>query len=167
VADNVAVLRQATDLLARVEPCLYAAAGPRPGWGGAGSHVRHCLDFYACFLAGLPAGRIDYNARERNEMVAKDPAAARALIERVTDALEALPARSAVAAVRVRAEGAGDPADPASWSRSTVARELQFLVSHTIHHYALVAMTLRLRGFEPGEEFGVAPSTLEYWRNAS
>ena len=29
---------------------------------------------------------------------------------------------------------------------------------------ALVALVLRLRGFEPGEEFGVAPSTLKYWR---
>jgi hypothetical protein len=47
---------------------------------------------------------------------------------------------------------------------STVARELQFLLSHTVHHYALIALILRLQGFEPGEEFGVAPSTLAHWR---
>jgi uncharacterized damage-inducible protein DinB len=45
-----------------------------------------------------------------------------------------------------------------------VGRELQFLASHTLHHYALIAALLRLQGVEPGEEFGVAPGTLEHRR---
>jgi hypothetical protein len=55
--------------------------------------------------------------------------------------------------------GAG-PAGP--WSRSTAARELQFLVSHTVHHYALIAFILRANGIDPGADFGVAPSTLAH-----
>jgi hypothetical protein len=54
--------------------------------------------------------------------------------------------------------------DTSCWCRSTVARELQFLLSHTIHHYALIALVLRLQGFTTGEEFGVNPSTLRHWR---
>ena len=49
------------------------------------------------------------------------------------------------------------------WCGSTVYRELQFLVSHTIHHYAIIGTILRSRGFEPGMDFGVAPSTLRHW----
>jgi hypothetical protein len=46
-------------------------------------------------------------------------------------------------------------------------RELQFLLSHTVHHYALMALILRLQGFNPAAEFGVAPSTLQHWERAA
>jgi hypothetical protein len=48
------------------------------------------------------------------------------------------------------------------WSGTSVGRELQFLVSHTVHHYAVIAAMLRPQGVEPGADFGVAPSTLVY-----
>ena len=41
-------------------------------------------------------------------------------------------------------------------------RELLFLISHTVHHFALIAFMLRSFGIEPGDKFGVAPSTLRY-----
>ncbi len=49
-------------------------------------------------------------------------------------------------------------ADP-DWSRSTLKRELQFLVSHTVHHFALIRALLGGSGIDPGESFGLAPST--------
>ena len=49
-------------------------------------------------------------------------------------------------------------------SRSTLHRELQFLVGHSVHHFALIALILRQEGFDPGREFGVAPSTLAHWK---
>jgi hypothetical protein len=52
-------------------------------------------------------------------------------------------------------------------SASTALRELQFLVSHTVHHYAVIALILRARGLEPGPDFGVAPSTLKYEQETS
>lgn len=55
---------------------------------------------------------------------------------------------------------AGSGSEP-DWSDSSVKRELQFLVSHTVHHYALIKELLRREGFDPGAEFGVAPSTLQ------
>jgi hypothetical protein len=36
-----------------------------------------------------------------------------------------------------------------------------------VHHYALIALILRLQGFNPAAEFGVAPSTLQHWQRAS
>ena len=41
-------------------------------------------------------------------------------------------------------------------------RELEFAISHTIHHHALIKERLRHLGIEFDEKFGVAPSTLEY-----
>lgn len=44
-------------------------------------------------------------------------------------------------------------------SYSSIGRQLQFLKSHTIHHYALIALFFRLQDYEPPEEYGVSTST--------
>ena len=43
-----------------------------------------------------------------------------------------------------------------------ISRELQVLSSHTVHHFALIAVTLRMHGVEMDPDFGMAPSTLRY-----
>ena len=48
------------------------------------------------------------------------------------------------------------------WIVSTISRELQYLASHTVHHYALIALHLRDAGFTTDPDFGVAPSTLKH-----
>jgi hypothetical protein len=45
---------------------------------------------------------------------------------------------------------------------STVTRELQVLSSHTVHHFALIALTLRAHGVQIEPDFGTTPSTLRY-----
>jgi hypothetical protein len=65
--------------------------------------------------------------------------------------------------LQVRAEQASS--ETPRWSDSSAGRELQFLISHTVHHYAVVAILLRLQGCDAAAEnpdFGVAPSTLAH-----
>ena len=74
-------------------------------------------------------------------------------------------------AVDVRLEPL-DPEEPAGaegWCRSSVLRELQFLLSHTNHHYALIALLLERQGLPAGSRptgFGVAPTTLAHWNQS-
>ena len=49
-----------------------------------------------------------------------------------------------------------------SFMESSVSRELQVLSSHTVHHFALIAVTLRAQGVQMDPDFGMAPSTLRY-----
>ena len=164
LAANVQVLQQGVDLLAQLDDEQYTlTAGPLFAYG-VGSHLRHCLDSYACFLHGLPKGRIDYDQRERDELTAQDRRYASTRLEWTRELLqEALahqhPDELRVRPLQVRLDGP-------HWAASSVARELQFLLSHTVHHYALMALILRLQGFNPAEEFGVAPSTLQHWQRA-
>ncbi|MDH3494762.1 MAG: hypothetical protein OEM82_14505, partial [Acidobacteriota bacterium] len=51
------------------------------------------------------------------------------------------------------------------WLPTSLARELEFLHSHTVHHYALIAAKLGSMNIEVPFEFGVAPSTLKYWES--
>jgi len=155
LAANRQVLQQGADLLRTLDDEQYTLTA-RPLFAyGVGSHLRHCLDFYQSFLAGIAQGRIDYDARERDERTAQDRHLALARLSWLGESLaECL--TDAPPALRVRQDGL-------PWAASSAERELQFLLSHTVHHFALIALILRLQGVEPGPEFGVAPATLEYW----
>jgi len=160
IAANLALLEQAHALLERVPAAAY---GERQGdHKPVGPHFRHVLEHYSCFLDGVSGGRIDYDARAREAAIESDPEAARARVRELIGGLTLIDTSRIDEATEVRLEcGLGDESQ--QWSRSTVRRELHFLLSHTIHHYALIGLMLQLRGIDPGEEFGVAPSTLKYW----
>jgi hypothetical protein len=157
----VQVLRQGSALIEQLDDNRYIETKDLPVHSGVGGHIRHCLDFYNSFLAGVRVGRIDYNRRERDALVEHDRAFAVTRLRIVCAELELLPVTDGATSVVVALEGA---TTEDAWCESTVLRELQFLLSHTIHHYALVALLLRLQGFAPDAAFGVNPSTLQHWR---
>lgn len=154
--DNAGCLRQIAALLERLADADYATGHPAAGASGSGAHLRHCLDHYDRFLAGLKSGRIDYDARARDQRTEKQRAIAQERIATIVQELLALPAHAGAITVEVKM----DSGDAVGWTRSTIARELQFLLSHTVHHCALMAFILRVRGVDVDRDFGVAPSTL-------
>ena len=160
--DNIVYLEQALTLVERLRDEDYTRGGQAAYTSGIGSHLRHCLDHYANFLAGLPAGRVDYDARAREPRIEQDRVHALGVMRGIVAGLKALSVQDGERALQVKMD-CGDQTDPASWwTGSTLRRELQFLISHTVHHYALIAMILRLHQVDPGPGFGVAPSTLRY-----
>ena len=166
VEQNVYFLRQGADLLRRLPAGAYRpdrSEGVRRS--GVGPQFRHCLDFYSCLLRDLDSGRIDYDWRRRHGQVESDREAALAELESIVEGLGRIGGGQIDAAIEVRSDLAPGEERATAWSRSTIGRELRFLASHTVHHYALIAALLRQRGFEPGDEFGVAPATAAHWRD--
>ena len=164
IDDNVHLLEQGLTLLTSMDEALYGKAEPSVSLSGPGSHFRHLLDFYDRFLEGVEAERIDYDRRQRDPALETDPSAAGARLTSVIAALRALSGRPLTPALLVKADAEERSHEETPWAGSTVERELQVLLSHTVHHYALIAVSLRLNGIDPGSEFGVAPSTLRYWQ---
>lgn len=112
---------------------------------GVGSHFRHCIDFYRSFLTAVGTGRINFDDRVRDERVESSRLFATTRLQAMIKGLQSLSGADHQREAQVILEGS-------SWSRSSVKRELQFLLSHTIHHYALIALALRLQGFDPGAD---------------
>jgi hypothetical protein len=129
------------------------------GTGSIGGHFRHNLDFVTSLLNGIGERLIDYSLRERNLLVETDRSFAVAKIRFEIDRLKRLTDEIVERIVYVRSE-----ADPAQWLASSVTRELEFLHSHTVHHHALIGEKLTGFGVEVKKDFGVAPSTLDYWK---
>jgi hypothetical protein len=158
VSENVIWLRQALALLERLDDKVYATSPKGFQPHRAGGHLRHIIDFYECFLRGLETTRIDYDDRVRDNSTEKNRQAAavklRFLISQFTDN----PFLQIDSRLAVKLENA----TPSEWLTSSVGRELQSLSSHTIHHFALIALTLRLQGVRVDPAFGMSPSTLRY-----
>jgi uncharacterized damage-inducible protein DinB len=163
IDDNIETLKRGVELIARLDDRLYAQPNRELSLSGVGAHFRHCMDFYHSFLAGVESGRINYDLRERDEGLEQNRLFAIARLDSLIADLSRVSATEGGRVFETLLEGSSD----SDWSVSSLKRELQFLLSHTIHHYALIALVLRSQGFDPGAEFGVAPSTLRHWRKAA
>ncbi|MCB1037805.1 MAG: DinB family protein [Acidobacteria bacterium] len=167
IAQNIEFLRQGRRLIEALPDTLYRDGVPPLGKSGVGGHFRHCLDFYSCFAAGLESGRVDYDLRSRDSVLESDRMEALGTIDSAIRTLDSLTERSPELPLEVSVDCPGEALGGPFWSRSTLLRELQMLSGHTVHHYALIAMLLRARGFDPGADFGVAPSTLDFERRCA
>lgn len=154
---NVTWLRQAYVLVNELDDATFVTSPADLAPHRVGSHLRHVLEFYECFLEGLKSGRVDYDRRRRDVTVENGRRVAAARISAIICSLERATLNPhCVLAVRMENDEDG------VYLQSSIGRELQALSSHTIHHFALIGVTLRLHGFPIDPEFGVSPSTLRY-----
>lgn len=145
----------AIDLLRRIDDEAYSRV---EDGGSIGKHIRHNLNFLEAVIAGVQTGRIDYAARSRDVRIETERLFAIGKISEALNALQDL-SESFDRQVSVVSE-----ADPTMYHSSTISREVEFALSHTIHHHAIIRRMLKDAGSELAADFGVAPSTLEYWR---
>lgn len=171
VEENIGLLRQGIDLVEQLRPETYANNTHQYFRSGVGKHFRHVLDFYDRFFSGFE-DTIDYESRRRDSRIESDLPYAVSVARTHCERLRAIPggtrdgaqleeSASRGSGVLVRnevldADGAGIICN------STIERELAVLASHTVHHYAIIAMLLRVQDVEVDHSFGVAPSTLRF-----
>lgn len=159
---NLDLIRQGIELLVGLPDDVYC--GGEDSFETSyrvGPHLRHCVDAYRCLLDGIDSAEVDYDRRSRDRAIEIDCKAGLTALEEVRTSVKALTDLDPHTEIRVKVDTPDDA--QGAWSRSTLRRELQFLVGHTVHHYALIGIILRQAGIEPGQDFGVAPSTLRHW----
>lgn len=159
---NLQLLRQGIELLTRLPDPDYRQAAP--GHSAVGAQFRHVLDHYRCLLDGLQAGEVDYDKRSRDPEVEQSREAAIRSTRELLDRLRLL-SRSHLG-LPLRVLQSSSDTEPDELQGSSLGRELLFLVSHTVHHYAIIKLLLDARGVACSADFGVAPSTLAYRRAA-
>lgn len=160
VQGNVTFLRQARVLLQQLDDEQYAYGEVSTGRGRIGAHLRHVVDHYNSLLKGLHAGCVDYDARERSGSLETSRVAMTEALVEIETGLQKLVTWTEDVGLDVWIDS-GEPTTRTR-SRSTLERELQFVCSHTLHHYAVIALLLRERGHPVDADFGVAPSTRKH-----
>ncbi|MCC6546366.1 DinB family protein [Candidatus Sumerlaeota bacterium] len=129
-----------------------------------GAHMRHCMDHFLCFFRGLEDEEINYDARDRNALLETDPQVFHDVARQVVDALIRLDGANLTRVVTIRQIPA--PGCDAVRVTSTIDRELLFLMSHCIHHVAVVKVLARAMGVTLPADLGVAYSTVA-WKNST
>jgi len=152
----IAELLRGIDLMNRIDTAIYTRASVRSG--SVGAQFRHNLDFVNGFLKGLRSGKVDYERRERDPRIETDRRYAAAKFAAAIGELRKVRQTDLEKAMLVRSE-----ADEELFHLSTGVRELEFMLSHTVHHHALIAEKLDAAGLSVARELGVAPSTLKFW----
>lgn len=154
---NIRWLREALTLIAKLEDASYSTAPGQLVPHGAGAHFRHISDFYRCFISGLESLHVDYDDRQRDRAIEQNRAAACTAIRSVIRFFETSDSLREESTIWVRMEDADTfRVQGGGFMESSISRELQVLRSHTIHHFALIAVTLRIEGIELDPQFGVA-----------
>jgi len=144
-------------MIERMDDDAYTMPAPGRSSGGVGGHVRHCLDHVGALVHATRTGLVEYDRRRRGTDVETCRAAAVHQIGELTRQLAALD--SSLLDEPLLVETQIDPAGAMILTRSSVCREVAFVISHTIHHNAIVAQLLAGRDLALDARFGLAPAT--------
>lgn len=125
--------------------------------GSIGSHVRHTVDHVEALERALVRGVCCYDDRVRGTAVENDPAGACARLRACQLRLRGLDPELLQTPLSLAAQL--DVQGTTVRAMTTVAREVTFVLSHTIHHAALIAVLLEDLGHEGPDRFGLAPTS--------
>ncbi len=130
-------------------------------------HVRHVIDHVQAFLTGLQTGEIDYNVRHRNSPGETDPDFAAAQLLAIMSECEALENLNCAPPEELLVTSEIDCLTTHTEKfRSNVAREVLYLINHTIHHAAYIRLLLKGCGIELASHIGIAPCTATFQRES-
>lgn len=128
-----------------------------------GAHLRHLIEHYEALILPIEPGVVDYDQRPRDRQLTTEPSVARKRLQGLLRRLAEWPHSSLDVPLQVR--GVGGLAGEFHFSfESSLGRELIFVASHAIHHYALLQPHCLRHGIPISAEFGRAPATVAHER---
>lgn len=144
---------------------VAAHAGPdRPRYAGpVGSHLRHVIEHCEALVHGAKGGTVDYDARPRDAALETSPSLAEMRLLALRQQLATWHNGTLAQPVQVR--GRCGAAGEFHFSvASSVGRELAFVASHTVHHFALLKAHCQQHDIAIDADFGKAPATVAHER---
>lgn len=163
-----ALLRFNRQVLDQALQVIAAHEGPQaPAYiGPVGSHLRHVIEHYEALLAGAEQGAVDYDRRPRDRQLERCAIEARRRVVELQSQLA--PGRHLRLEHPLTVRGqAGLVGELHFTVSSSFGRELVFVASHAVHHYALLQSHCRQQGINLGADFGKAPASVAHERGGS
>lgn len=131
----------------------------------SGPHLRHVIEHYEAFTQQVASHLVDYDSRARDRAPEGDLTIARARIVAIQQQLATLDTSPLTKPIAVHQRG-GLGGEENFVSFSSLARELLFIASHAVHHYALIQLHCKAQGICLGDDFGKAPATARHARQS-
>lgn len=157
VDSNLDIIAQLIQGFERIEKDLYTLKPDNKS--PIGAHVRHIIEFYEEFFKSINADNdihLSYDKRQRNTIYEQSPESALEVLKNIRHQLETFSNTDQNVFLSVTL----DPLTKTLTTvRSTLYRELHYLLDHTTHHMALIKMIAELQSLNLGDNFGMAHAT--------
>lgn len=139
-----------------------------PYAGPVAAHLRHVLEHHEALLLPPAPGVVDYDQRPREAALERNPELVQARLAALQASLRALAAEPA-GAPTLHVRGLCGHAGQSTFEvGSTFGRELAFVASHAVHHFALMKPHCLQQGIDLadclGADVGKAPATVAHER---
>lgn len=154
------VFDQLKDIVSRLSVQHYCMPQVVLSGSSVGQHIRHILEFYQCLEKGYNIEKVNYDLRERNQILEQYPEIA---IESLDHFLCFMKKCDPEKRIRLCFSYSSE-SDKPNEITTTVERELLYNLEHSIHHMAIIKIgILQLQpDFTFPENFGVASSTVRH-----
>ena len=163
INSQINILAQAKTYLQSTTPCSYTQIISPQFTSSAGMHMRHILDHYFAIIVGLDTDIIDYDKRSRGGKIETNIDAALTLISEIELVLSSLSRQQLQQVIQLSTEVSVEFKQVEIVS-STLARELVFVGSHAIHHFAMIDQISKAQKLSTPAQFGIAPATATFLR---
>jgi uncharacterized damage-inducible protein DinB len=141
----------------RVSDLDYLARPSSGVSGSVGAHVRHCVDHVLALLDRSADNVMTYDDRKRDTAIEQSRRMAAETLRSLAVRVREMAPRTSD--VPITLWTMLDRRGTRARVRTSLGREIVFVLQHTIHHEAVVAVLLAGRGRVMPGHFGLAPST--------
>lgn len=163
IQSNIEALTQGAELLEALSEHSYTHKALPYVQSSIGEHFRHIFDLYLALINQQSIGLVDYDNRRRGAPLETDLAVAKAELQQIAEWLNKFDQQLLDKPIKVQSE-ASISSQQVCEITSTFRRELLFVSSHTIHHFALIKVITVCCDIETSEQLGYAPATATYLR---
>jgi hypothetical protein len=130
-----------------------------------GSHLRHVMEHHEALMLPAESASVDYDVCQRDAALEASSHVARSGRHALQRTLTATSAARFAQPLLVKRQG-GIEGECRFRGASSRGREVAFVASHTIHHFAFLATHCQQQGIPTPEGFGKAPATRAHERSS-
>lgn len=163
VSGNLEAISQGLELCRQLDQNSYNHKATPYVQSSIGEHLRHINDLYFAIKNEANVGVVDYDHRRRGAPVESDLEVGIAELEQIESWLKQLTDEQLDRNISILSE-ASISSQQVCEIPSNMRRELLFVASHTIHHFALMRVAAIHCDVETNEHLGYAPATATYLR---
>lgn len=149
------ILTEQQNLLRKITAKMYTHNIPSLDGATIGGHTRHIIEFLEILLNSYHTNQINYDERQRNLDLEKNPEQAIQAISEILSRIN-LPNKNLIMHQTVGNVSLEIP--------TNFFRELLYNIEHCIHHQALIKVAFNEIKMSHllNKNFGIAPSTVQY-----
>lgn len=177
IRGNIEALDQGIELVGNVTDEQYTKIVTPYASSSMGAHFRHILDMFHALKNSYQTATsvvntdaltvVDYDYRRRGAAVEDQRTVALDELKEIKSWMRVLGKNLSTfgnVGVRIKTEVTLQDTQSVELD-SSIFRELIFISSHAVHHYALITVIAKLQNISVNDSIGLAPATVSYLRD--